>query len=194
MTDKSAVLIYPGDFLQPIFEATALRRGAPAIAFVIYRPRCFGPPDRDSHPPRFRIVKTRLYRTHPVDAWSSYGVEWPVIYHFLGVRPDIPKGEVSVIPSLPPTWPTLSAQNLRISHASLSASATHNWNRYTTVVSAPFGFRIHIGYALPAKSILAEVTLNGRPASYEIRDTDRGREVIVTSNSGQPLQLILIVQ
>jgi hypothetical protein len=27
----------------------------------------------------------------------------------LGVRPDIPQGEVSVIPSLPPTWPTLSA-------------------------------------------------------------------------------------
>jgi hypothetical protein len=78
-------------------------------------------------------------RAMVMQAWSSYGVEWPVIYHFLGVRPDVPQGEVSVIPSLPPTWPTLSAANLRIGHASVSASTTHHGNRYTTTVSASLG-------------------------------------------------------
>jgi hypothetical protein len=141
--------------------------------------------------PDYKYFQDFTTRAMVMQAWSSYGVEWPVIYHFLGVRPDIPQGEVSVIPSLPPTWPTLSAANLRIGHASLSASTTHNGNHYTTAVSAPFGLRIRIGYALPAKSILAEVSLNGRPVSYQIRDTHRGREVIVTTNSGQPLQLTL---
>jgi hypothetical protein len=55
----------------------------------------------------------------------------------------------------------------------------------------PFGLRVRIGYALPPDSSVATVTLNGNPASYQIRETHRGREIIVTTNSGQPLQLIV---
>jgi hypothetical protein len=59
-----------------------------------------------------------------MQAWSSYGVEWPVIYHFLGVRPNIPEREISVLPDLPPEWPTLSAQNIRVADSTMKASAT----------------------------------------------------------------------
>ena len=36
-----------------------------------------------------------------MQAWSSYGVQWPVIYHFLGIRPDVPAGNLTVVPDIP---------------------------------------------------------------------------------------------
>jgi hypothetical protein len=144
--------------------------------------------------PDYMYFQAFTSRAMVMQAWSSYGVEWPVIYHFLGVRPHISNREVTVIPNLPPTWPTLSVDNLRVGNSNLTASATHNGNRYTTVVTAPSGLLIRIGYALPANASIATVTLNGSTASYEVKDTHRGREVIVTSNSGQPLQLVVTTQ
>jgi hypothetical protein len=47
---------------------------------------------------------------------------------------------------------------------------------------------------LPANSNVSDVTLNGNPASYEIKDTHRGREVIVTANSGSSLQMVVTTQ
>jgi len=127
-------------------------------------------------------------------AWSSYGVEWPVIYHFLGVRPHIPNGEVTVIPELPTAWPALSIDHLRVGNDTMAVAATHDGNRYTTSVTSPSGLRIRIGYALPTNSTVTAVTLNGSPAAYEVRGTHRGREVIVAANSGQPLQFVVNTQ
>jgi hypothetical protein len=133
-------------------------------------------------------------RAMVMQAWSSYGIEWPVVYHFLGVRPDIPNREISVLPDLPPAWPTLSVDHIRVGSGTMSASATHNGTEYTTEVSAPSGVRLKIGYALPPDSVITSVTLNGSPSAYEVRDTHRGREVIVTTNSGQDLRLEVTTQ
>jgi hypothetical protein len=133
-------------------------------------------------------------RAMVMQAWSSYGVEWPVIYHFLGVRPDIPNREIWVLPDLPPEWPTLSVDNIRIGGGTMRASATHNGTHYTTKVTTPRGFQLKIGHTLPPDSVITSVTLNGNPSAYEVRDIHRGREVIVTSNSGQSLQLEVTTQ
>ena len=133
-------------------------------------------------------------RAMVMQAWSSYGVEWPVIYHFLGVRPNIPAREVSVLPDLPPEWPTLSADNIRIAEGTMKASASHQGTRYTTEATVPIGLRVRIGHTLPLNSTIASVTLNGDPVSYELRNTHRGREVIVSTNSGQTLQLVVRIQ
>ena len=130
-------------------------------------------------------------RAMVMQAWSSYGVEWPVVYYYLGIRPDLPQGEISIIPELPSTWPNLSINNVRIGNGTVSASTSHAGNQYTTTATVPRGLRVHIGYALPANSTIQSVQLNGAPAAYRIQDTHRGREVIVTTNSGQPLQLVV---
>jgi hypothetical protein len=129
-----------------------------------------------------------------MQAWSSYGVEWPVVYEYLGIRPDLPQGEISIIPELPSTRPNLSIDNVRIGNGTVSASTSHAGNQYTTTATVSRGLRVHIGYALPAYSNIATVTLNGNPAAYQLKDTHRGREIIVTTNSGQTLQLVIIVQ
>ena len=130
-------------------------------------------------------------RAMVMQAWSSYGVEWPVVYYYLGIRPDLPQGEISIIPQLPSTWPNLSINNVRIGNGTVSASTSHAGNQYTTTATVPRGLRVHIGYALPANSSIVTVTLNGSTASYKFEDTHRGREVIVTTNSGQTLQLVV---
>jgi hypothetical protein len=95
-----------------------------------------------------------------------------VIYHFLGVRPNIPEREISVLPDLPPEWPTLSAQNIRVADSTMKASATHNGKQYE--VTAPIGLRVRIGHTLPPNSTITTATFN--PAAYEVRDTHRGRD------------------
>jgi hypothetical protein len=114
--------------------------------------------------------------------------------YYLGIRPDLPQGEISIIPELPSTWPNLSINNVRVGNGTVSASTSHAGNQYTTTATVPRGLRVEIGYALPANSTIVSVQLNGAPAAYRVQDTHRGREVIVTTNSGQPLQLVITTQ
>jgi glycogen debranching enzyme len=130
-------------------------------------------------------------RAMVMQAWSSYGVEWPVVYEYLGIRPDLPRGEISIVPELPSTWPTLSINAVRVGNSTVDVSTTQSANHYTTSATVPRGLLVHIGYALPAHSDIVAVTLNGSPASYQVKDTNRGREVIVTTNSGHPLQVAI---
>ena len=133
-------------------------------------------------------------RAMVMQAWSSYGVEWPVVYYYLGIRPDLPQGEISIIPELPSTWPNLSIDDVRIGNGTASASTSRMGNLYSTTATVPRGLLVHIGYELPAQSQIESVQLNGAPAAYEIRTTHRGREVIVTTNSGQTLHVVIIAQ
>ena len=84
-------------------------------------------------------------RAMVMQAWSSYGVEWPVVYYYLGIRPDLPQGEISIIPELPSTWPNLSINNVRIGNGTVSASTSHAGNQYTTTATVPRGLRVEIG-------------------------------------------------
>src|SRR5918995_2472699 len=60
-----------------------------------------------------------------MQAWSSYGVQWPVIHHFLGIRPDVPAGSLSVVPDVPDSWPGLSVEDLQVGGGTVAASASH---------------------------------------------------------------------
>ena len=126
-----------------------------------------------------------------MQAWSSYGVEWPVVYEYLGIRLDLPRGEISIVPALPSTWPTLSIKAVRVGNSTVDVSTSQSANSYTTTANVAIGLLVHIGYALPAQSDIVAVTLNGLPASYRVLDTHRGREVIVTTNSGRQVQVVI---
>ena len=40
--------------------------------------------------PDYQYFQAFTGRAMVMQAWSSYGVEWPIIYHYLGIRPDVP--------------------------------------------------------------------------------------------------------
>ena len=36
-----------------------------------------------------------------MQAWGNYGTAWPVVHQQLGVRPDLGRGDLEVVPQLP---------------------------------------------------------------------------------------------
>jgi len=126
-----------------------------------------------------------------MQAWSSYGVQWPVIHQFLGIDPNIPAGTLSVVPDIPDSWPGLSVQNLKVGDGTMTTSASRKGKRYTTEVSAPAGWTMTIGQTLPAGSTVKSVTLDGSSTTYDVVDTTRGREVRVETTTDQNHTLVV---
>jgi glycogen debranching enzyme len=127
-----------------------------------------------------------------MQAWSSYGVQWPVIYHFLGIRPDAPAGSLTVVPDVPESWTKpISVQNLRVGSDTVAVSASRSGSTYTTKVSASTSWNLTIGHTLPAGAGVQSVTLDGQPVNYQTVDTTRGREVRVETSTGGVHELVV---
>jgi len=77
-----------------------------------------------------------------MQAWSSYGVQWPIVHHFLGIRPDAPARTVTVTPSLPPGWPKLGIRNLRVGDGAISVTARRSRDTVELHVDAPRGWKV----------------------------------------------------
>ena len=127
-----------------------------------------------------------------MQAWSSYGVQWPVIYHFLGIRPDAPAGSLTVVPDVPESWSKpISVHNLRVGSGTVAVSASRSGKTYTTEVSASTSWNLTIGHTLPAGAGVQSVTLDGQPVNYQTVDTTRGREVRVETSTGGLHELVV---
>ena len=127
-----------------------------------------------------------------MQAWSSYGIQWPVIHHFLGIRPDVPTGSLTVAPDVPESWTKpISVHNLQVGGGTVEVSASHDGNRYTTEVSASTRWKLAIGHTLPEGAQVQSVTLDGQPADYRAVETSRGLEVRVGTNTNQHHTLVV---
>ncbi|MCQ6267926.1 glycogen debranching protein [Fictibacillus sp. WQ 8-8] len=49
-----------------------------------------------------------------VQAWTSYGIVWPLLTHIFGIQPRAYWREVTIRPRLPQGWDTLSVRNVQI--------------------------------------------------------------------------------
>jgi hypothetical protein len=119
-----------------------------------------------------------------MQAWSSYGTQWPVISVLLGIEADVPGGRLEVVPSVPDDWPGLSVHRLRVGQGLIAAKAAHGDGGYVTKVRAPRGLKLTIGHVLPDDARPTSVRLDGRKAEYQLIDTPRGREVRVRASGG----------
>ncbi len=119
-----------------------------------------------------------------MQAWSSYGIHWPLVELYLGIKPDAPAKSLSVVPDLPRSWRELSVDNLRVGSSQIAVSVKRAGVNYVTTVSAPAGWSLTIGYTLPANTQVKSVTLNRSPAAFQIVPTNRGEEIHVQTNSG----------
>ncbi len=126
-------------------------------------------------------------------AWGAYGTIWPVVHQQLGVRPDIGRGTLEVVPQIPPDSPGLSASNILMGDGSLAVSASASDGVYTTTATPSLTANLTIGHTLPDGSDIASVTLNGSPAEYDARDTNRGTEVVVEAGAASGSAYTLVV-
>jgi glycogen debranching enzyme len=126
-------------------------------------------------------------------AWASYGLSWTVVACLLGIQPNVPARELAVIPQVPPTWPGLAAERLRMGAGSIAVTAGRDARHYRTTVDAPAGWKLTIGHTLPAGTPVADVMLDDMRAEYAIHETVRGREVRVETTTGALRRLTITV-
>jgi hypothetical protein len=130
-------------------------------------------------------------RAMVMQAWSSYGVLYPIVHYFLGIQPHMPQRLITVLPQLPSSLPHLSIQNLRVGDEILAVAAQHSDKLYVTEVTVPVGCRLEIGHTLPANASIESVTLNGKAADYEVRSTHRGSEIVAQVFTAGSYRLVI---
>jgi hypothetical protein len=117
-------------------------------------------------------------------AWGTYGVLWPVVRQQLGVDPQLGNGLLEVLPNVPAGQSSVSGTNIRVGAGSVDVSARHDGSSWTTTVTARLACTLHIGATLPRGTQVRRVTLNGSAVRYAIRDTNAGRQVLVSTPCG----------
>ena len=126
-------------------------------------------------------------------AWGTYGVLWPVVHQQLGVDPQLGHGLLEVLPSVPPNQSTVSGSAIRIGTGTIDVTAMHSGNTWTTTMtSSGLACTLHVGATLPAGSTVQSVTLNGTPVAYQVRDTNSGRQVLVSTACGSTAQVKIV--
>src|SRR3989440_1831066 len=127
-------------------------------------------------------------------AWGTYGVLWPVVHQQLGVDPQMGHGLLEVLPSVPPNQSTVSGTAIRIGTGTIDVTAMHSGNTWTTTMtSSGLACTPHVGATLPAGSTVQSVTLNGAPVVPQVRDTNAGHQVFVSTACGSTAQVVKVV-
>ncbi|GAA2656516.1 hypothetical protein [Streptomyces vastus] len=122
-------------------------------------------------------------RSMTLQAWGTYGILWPVVHQQLGVNPDLGNKTLAVVPQVPDGQRKISGQKIQLGAGSVDVTATHDGASYRTDVrSRSLSGTLVVGAVLPKGSKVADVRLNGNPASYRLVTTTRGIEVRVTAS------------
>ena len=111
---------------------------------------------------------------------------WPVVHQQLGVRPDLGRRELGVVPQVPSSAP-IAGEHIRLGDGSLRlVRASREGNRYTTTVNTGSARveTLTIGHTLERGSRVANVTLDGKSVQWQERETNRGLEVTVDTKPG----------
>jgi hypothetical protein len=121
-----------------------------------------------------------------MQAWGNYGTAWSVVHQQLGVRPDLGRGFLAVVPQVPDGQPRVAGSAIRLGRsgqAAVEASRGGGVYRTRVQVGAPVS-KLAIGHTLPAGSRVGKVTLDGRRVRPRTRLTNRGLEVTVNTRRG----------
>ncbi len=111
----------------------------------------------------------------------------------MGVDPQLGHGLLEVLPSVPPNQSTVSGTAIRIGAGTIDVTATHSGTSWTTTVTpSQLTCTLHAGATLPADSTVQSVTLNGAPVAYQVRDTNSGRQVFVSTACGSTAQVKVV--
>jgi hypothetical protein len=117
-----------------------------------------------------------------VDAHSELmsAYPWPVVRQQLGVRPDMGRRRLEVVPQVPAGQHRAAGAAIRLGDGAVDVAARRGGGRYVTAVRARAGLRrLVIGHTLPRGSAVGRVRLDGESADYFVRTTNRGMEVLV---------------
>jgi len=121
-----------------------------------------------------------------LQAWGNYGTAWAVVHQQLGVRPDLGRDELEVVPQVPTSAP-IAGENIRLGDGALDVvAASRSGGRYRTTVDTGSAHvkELAIGHTLPHGAKVRSVRLDGKRAHWRARETNRGLEVTVETRRG----------
>ena len=151
-------------------------------------PEILPSPDFDRAGPRdANIDRCWSCRAMFVQAWGHYGTVWPVVHQQLGVRPDMGRRALEVVPQLPSNAP-IAGEDIRLGRGKLDLVAASRQGRdyRTKVDTGSAGVReLVIGHTLPRGSRVESVRLDGRRVDWRETKTNRGLEVTVKTRPGE---------
>jgi hypothetical protein len=146
-------------------------------------PEILPSPDFDGAGPNdSNIQRCWSCRAMFVQAWGHYGTVWPVVHQQLGVRPDMGRDALEVVPQLPSSAP-IAGRDIRVGKSSVDVAAARDGKRYRTEVDAKVK-HLRIGHTLPRDADVRSVTLDGKRVRWDERTTNRGLEVTVEAGRG----------
>jgi hypothetical protein len=152
-------------------------------------PEIFPSPDQGAN-----IDRCWTCRSMFMQAWGNYGTAWPVVHQWLGVRPDLGRGRLSIVPQVPADQRSVAGRDIRLGNGSVDVSARRSGERYRTEIQVrKLGAdAIAIGHTLPRNARVSDVRLDGRSvSSYQTRTTNRGLEVTVRTGAGGHHELVI---
>ena len=96
--------------------------------------------------------------------WSNYGVIWPVMHSFFGLRPDVARRQVICAPHLPSAWQRarLKALPLGDTRADIEATALPDGARVQVTMPDP-RWAVTLGAVVPAGAQIISASLNEQP-------------------------------
>ena len=111
-------------------------------------------------------------RSMVMQAWNQYGTMWPVVHQQLGVRPDLGRGRLTVVPQLPSSAPIAGRTSSSATAALDQVNVRRDGRRYGTSVKASHvpANRLVIGQTLPRGASIRSVTLDGQRHSWHAAD------------------------
>ena len=179
-------------------EALHRRRGRADVRRALHAAatRCTTPRARRTSSPAPRRRSSRLRTSTPraprdanverctrcrsmvMQAWNQYGTMWPVVHQQLGVRPDLGRGALEVVPQLPSSAADRRPATSGSATGALKlVRASRDGNRYTTTVDTGSrrSTRSAIGHTLPRGSHVGPRHARRRErATGSERETNRG--------------------
>ena len=125
-------------------------------------------------------------RAMVLQAWGNYGTAWPVVHQQLGVRPDLGRGSLEVVPQVPEGQARVGGSAIRLGDRGAAAvEASHSGETYRTRVQVGRPVtELAIGHTLPAGATVKTAVLDGAPVTPQTRTTNRGLEVTVPTTAG----------
>lgn len=128
--------------------------------------------------------------------WSNYGVIWPVVHYFFGLRPDVSRKHLVCIPQLPAAWPSARLRSVTIGPAQVSVElvATAQGIRVRLETTAP-EWEVSLGVVLPTGASVTNAALNGKLVVFRAANLDEpeGRQVWLAPTSSGRASYELIV-
>lgn len=106
-----------------------------------------------------------------VQAWSGYGMIWPVVHFFLGLRPDAAKRTIRFVPHLPHAWSQARLENIRVGTASFNVEVVRREEHLQmTLETSDPSYDVTLGCVCSVKEERApgSVTLNGTPVPFTV--------------------------